>query len=112
MLFDAQPELVAKHVGNDLILYDSANRALHVLNVTAAKVFQLCDGSHTLQEMAEALVDCFHGVEQVQACEDVKRTLDILEAKILVIPKDNTSDGLRKSGGIKADDSLENSAQI
>jgi len=87
MLFNARRDLAVKQVGADLILCDLANRDLHVLNVTAAKVFQLCNGSHKPEEIAKTLVESFDGVEYVQACEDVKRILDILEAKHLVFPK-------------------------
>jgi hypothetical protein len=96
MLFDARRDIAAKQVGTELILYDSANRDLHVLNATAAKVFQLCDGSHTPEEIAEALLESFDGVERAQAYEDVKRTLDILEAKHLVSPKNKAVHHLGK----------------
>ena len=76
-----------KQIGRDLILYDLTNRSLHVLNMTAAKVFQLCDGSHTPEEMAKMLVESFHGVEYDEARKDVKRTLHIFEAKCLVARK-------------------------
>ncbi len=88
MFFDARRDLAAKHVGGDMVLYDLNNRVLHVLNATAAKVFCLCDGVHTPEQMARELVESFDGVEHVQAYEDVKQTLDILEAKKLVVQKD------------------------
>ncbi len=85
MFFDARRDLATKHVGGDMVLYDLNNRVLHVLNTTAAKVFHLCDGVHTPEQMARELVESFDGVEHVQAYEDVKQTLDILEAKKLVV---------------------------
>lgn len=88
MFFDARQDLATKHIGRDTVLYDFNNRTLHVLNMTAAKVFHLCDGAHTPEEMARELVESFDGVEHVRAYEDVKRTLDILEAKDLVVKKD------------------------
>jgi hypothetical protein len=95
MLFNTRQDLVAKQVGAESILYDSTNKGIHVLNMTAAKIFQLCDGSHTPEEIAEALEGSFDGVDRVQAYKDVKRTLDVLEAKHLVVPKTN-SDHLRR----------------
>jgi PqqD family protein of HPr-rel-A system len=84
MLFDARRDLVIKHVHGDLVLYDSANGDVHVLNATAAKVFELCDGSRTLEDIAKALVDSFDGVDYAQAYEDVKQALDTLKEKHLV----------------------------
>ena len=112
MLLDARRDLAAKQVGTDLILYDLANRDLHVLNVTAAKVFQLCDGSHRPEEIAKILVESFDGVDYGQACEDVKRILGILEAKHLVVPKSKMAACPRESGGTKANGSPENSSKI
>jgi hypothetical protein len=87
MLFDARRDLATKHIGGDLILYDLDNKALHVLNMTAARVFHLCDGSHTPEDITKELTRTFDGVEHAQAYEDVKRTLDTLEAKELIIQK-------------------------
>lgn len=111
MRFDARRDVATKQIGADLILYDLANRDLHVLNVTAAKVFQLCDGSHTPEEIAKSLVESFDSVEYVQAYEDVRRILDILEAKHIVVPRDKVA-RLRESGGTKANDSPQNSPKI
>lgn len=112
MLFDARRDLAAKQVGADLILYDLANRDLHVLNVTAAKVFQLCDGSHKPEEIAKALVESFDGIDYDQACEDVKQILDILEAKHLVVPRSKMAAWPREGRGTKANGSTENSPKI
>jgi len=112
MLFDARRDMAAKQVGADLILYDLANRDLHVLNVTAAKVFQLCDGSHKPEEIARALVDSFDDVDYSQAYEDVKRILGILEAKHLVVPKSNVAACPREGGGTKGNGNPENSPEI
>jgi len=88
MLFSARRDLSARQVGTDLVLYDSAGREVHVLNSTAAKVFELCDGSHTLEEMAKVLTESFDGVDYVQAYEDVKQILNTFEEKCLMVSKD------------------------
>ena len=85
MFFAARKDLTLKEVGGDLVLYDPANQDVHVLNASAARVFQLCDGSHAPEDIAKALVESFDGVEYDQACEDVETTLHVLETKHLVI---------------------------
>ncbi len=87
MLFSAQPDLIKKRVGKDLALCSPAGTELHVLNETAAKVFQLCDGSHTPEDMAETLVESFNGVKYDRAYEDVKKILIMLEEKDIVISR-------------------------
>ena len=88
MFFNAQQDLKIKWVSGDLVLYDPSNGDVHMLNATAATVFQLCDGTHTPEEMAETLVESFNDVDYAQAYEDVKSALDTLEAKSLVVRLD------------------------
>ena len=85
MRFNARQDLLAKPVGEELILYDPTSEVIHVLNITAATIFKLCDGSHTHFEITKALQASFDGVDSVQASSDVKRTLDILKTKQLVV---------------------------
>jgi len=89
MLFNAKQGVLSEQLGTELILYDSAQKVIHVLNNTAAIIFQLCDSSHTEEEIAQALVESFEGIEHVQAYEDVKQMLDVLEAKDLVARENN-----------------------
>jgi PqqD family protein of HPr-rel-A system len=88
MFFNAQQDLKIKRVSGDLVLYDPSNGDVHMLNATAANVFQLCDGLHTPEEITKALVESFDGVDYAQAYEDVKSALDTLEAKNLVVRLD------------------------
>ena len=39
--------------GNDLVLYDASAGRLHVLNLTAAAVWRLCDGSKTIDDIVQ-----------------------------------------------------------
>jgi hypothetical protein len=94
MFFNAIKNVVAKQVGAEVILHDSVNKVIHVLNMTAAKIFQLCDGSKKPEEIAKALVESFDGVNGIQVYEDVKQTLDVLETKHLVVK--NKADHLRR----------------
>jgi len=88
MFFNAQQDLKIKQVSGDLVLYDPSNGDVHMLNATAAKVFQLCDGVHTPEEMAKILVESFDSVDYAQAYEDVQSALDTLDAKSLVVRLD------------------------
>ena len=84
-----QPGLIEKKVGMDLVvLCKPDGKELHVLNATAVQVFRLCDGSHTPENMAEALVDSFDGVDYDQAYEDVKNILELFMAKQFIKPEE------------------------
>jgi hypothetical protein len=55
-----------------LIVYQESTDRVHHLNQTAAVVFQLCDGSHELEEIAESVGKLFDLSEppalEVEAC--------------------------------------------
>jgi hypothetical protein len=89
MIFKARNDLTTKWVRDKLMVHDSANGDVHILNETAAKVFQLCDGSLTVEEIAKKLAERFDGVDYSQAYEDVKKILNTLEAKNLAAQVEN-----------------------
>jgi hypothetical protein len=47
--------IVSEPVGTDLVLYDEHNQAAHALTQSAASVWNLCDGRHTLGQIASEL---------------------------------------------------------
>ena len=42
-------------IDDDLCVYDWARHEVHTLNATATRVWQLCDGRHTVGEIAARL---------------------------------------------------------
>lgn len=49
-----QEGLVIEELGDELLIYDTANDRAHTLNRTAALVWKLCDGNRTVSEIALA----------------------------------------------------------
>jgi hypothetical protein len=45
--------VLARSVGDQLVVYDQERRRLHVLNRTTALVWHHCDGQHTVADLAE-----------------------------------------------------------
>lgn len=45
--------ITVQSVKDEIILYDSGKDETHLLNQTSAIVWKLCDGTHTILEMAE-----------------------------------------------------------
>ncbi|MFN2462092.1 MAG: PqqD family protein [Candidatus Velthaea sp.] len=48
-------DLDAQAAGTALLVHDRKSANVHVLNVTAAKVFALCDGAHTVDAIVDAV---------------------------------------------------------
>lgn len=92
MFFKAKKDVIVKQGASESFIYDPANEVIYVLNMTAAKIFQLCDGTHSTEEIAKAVTEVFDGIDHVQAYEDAKRILDDLETKQLVFRKDKRTD--------------------
>ena len=44
-----------QRVGQEAILHDRRNGRAHVINETAAQIWELCDGQSTLDQIASAL---------------------------------------------------------
>ncbi len=48
-------KLLVQSVGNELIVYDRINHDSHCLNPIAARVWQYCDGQHSVEDIAKLL---------------------------------------------------------
>jgi len=47
-------DVTLQRVGDEAILYDRLNGRAHVINKSAARIWELCDGLATLDEIASA----------------------------------------------------------
>ena len=56
------------------VIYDTAAEKIHTLNVTAAYIWNCCDGAHTLSEIASELNQHVN-VPPEQALKDVSEAL-------------------------------------
>lgn len=81
----AREEVVFRPLSREWVLYDPATSRLHVLNVTAALVWQLCDGETSLDRMVEEVsrvLDAPPEPERVRA--DVQEVLGRFEREGLL----------------------------
>lgn len=67
--------------GEKLVLY--RGHKLFVLGPYAAEIWDYCDGSHTLEEMVNMVVEKY-GVEREKAKEEISTFLTRLMAKNLI----------------------------
>ncbi len=66
-----------------IVLADSGN--VTILNETATRVWQLCDGTHTIEQIVQTIADEY-SVEQSTAQQDVDNLLEqMLKLQALVI---------------------------
>ena len=84
----ARPDLVIRVLGEETIVYDTRGQNLHILNPTAHEIWKLCDGSHSLEEISDALTQTFQIDDQsVDVAADVLETVNLFASKdLLVIP--------------------------
>ena len=77
-------DLLISEIGGDLILYNTADEAVHVLNPTARVVWELCDAQHTADDMAQALRASFDIPPDRDVLADVAETLAAFSTKGLL----------------------------
>lgn len=64
------PQVSAFPLDDELVLFDPRNGQSYVLNPTAARVWEWCDGSRTLEALARALASAY-ALDEAQALADV-----------------------------------------
>jgi PqqD family protein of HPr-rel-A system len=74
----ARTDVTLQRVGREAILHDGRNGQAHVINGSAAQLWELCDG-RPLDELVAAF-GALYGREPETVAEDVRRTLARFEA--------------------------------
>lgn len=84
---ETRPQQVNRFLGRDLgdeyVFYDAGGEQVHVLNATARQIYLLCDGSHTVREIVQALASDY-GLDESAAREDAVRAIESLATLGLV----------------------------
>jgi pyrroloquinoline quinone biosynthesis protein D len=76
---DSRPPTPSKdvslqRVGDEAILHDRRNGRAHVINESAARIWDLCDGQHTLDQIATAFAASYQ-LAAPDVSEDVQYIL-------------------------------------
>jgi len=77
-------EFEERVVEGEMVVMDQESEQIHQLNQTASFIWQLCDGDHDRQQIAEELAAAFE-VDADTAEADVAETLEKLEKIGLLI---------------------------
>ncbi|MDQ6779901.1 MAG: PqqD family protein [Candidatus Eremiobacteraeota bacterium] len=66
------PGLDIKTVGDEVLVHHPAGQKVHILNRTAGRILELCDGVRTPSEIA-AMIGAETGADQATVDADVRR---------------------------------------
>ncbi len=67
-------DIIAREMEDEILLYDPQQNSTHLLNPTAAAIWELCDGTRTPEEMAEEIVRVLPA-DRPTILSDVKRII-------------------------------------
>jgi hypothetical protein len=76
-------DLLVREVENENIIYDHTNNAVHSLNITAKFIWDCCDGSRNLSEIAKEITERFN-IDADTAFKDVEGTVKEFKEKHLL----------------------------
>ena len=67
-----RPDIVSESLGDEAVLYDGQGKRIHVLNATAKLIWELCDGTHTLEDMEARVRSSFRGLNGRDVLGDIR----------------------------------------
>jgi PqqD family protein of HPr-rel-A system len=65
------PAVTLERSGKEAVLYDRASRRVHVVNESAARLFELCDGETTIDEITDRFARSY-AIEPAEVKDDVR----------------------------------------
>lgn len=71
-------------IGRETLLYSDKEKLIHVLNPTAKLIWELCDGTHTVEDMERAIREGFSLSREHDVIGDIQRTLEVFARKGIV----------------------------
>ncbi len=72
-------------LGSELVIYDERHGLFHILNSTARRIWQLCDGSHGVDDIVGEMTRMFPQTAVATLRQDVERTLASLREKEVIV---------------------------
>ncbi len=72
-------------LGSELMICDDRRKLVHILNSTARRIWDLCDGTHSVREISEEVNRLYPAVEVGQIQRDVEQALGSLDEKEMIV---------------------------
>ena len=79
-----KPGMLVQDLGGEMLLYSAEEKVMHILNPTARRIWELCDGEHTIGDMEQAMRASFAVAEEYDVVGDIRRTLAVFVEKKLM----------------------------
>ena len=76
--------LLLKDLGDEFLIYSAEHKELHVINRTAQLIWNLCDGTHSINEIENEVRAHFSIPPEKDITEDIQGTLKIFRDKGLL----------------------------
>ena len=73
-----------QQLGDELILTDTPKKMTHVLNPTARRIWELCDGRHTVQDMERVIKAGFSVPDGRDVAHDIQQAIKTFVEKGLL----------------------------
>jgi hypothetical protein len=86
-------DVASRRLGEECLLYDDERESIHVLNRVAEFIWQLCDGSHTPQEMEQKTRAAFDVPEGAPLSAEIASILGEFERLGVLEAGSTSSDG-------------------
>jgi methyltransferase-like protein len=77
-------DVIWRRVGDDVVFINEDEMSLHVLNKTAAFIWDMCDGTRNIDDITNNICERFE-VSFKEAHEDVKSTIKALTKLGIII---------------------------
>lgn len=68
--------VLSQQINNETLLYNPSKGNVHVLNTTAAFVWELCDGLHTIEDMINHLNENYQFPEGSNVIQDLTEIIN------------------------------------
>lgn len=68
--------IFTRKMGKEWMLYDEKNESIHIINSTAEFVWRLCDGSHSIDEIKQELMNIYRISEGIDVRKDVDSIIE------------------------------------
>lgn len=78
------PDTAVRVIDSLAFVMDASSSQLHSLNEVGTRVWDLCDGTHTVEEIVTVIADEFHA-DRVTVQSDVLTYFDVLLEKSLIV---------------------------
>src|SRR4030042_3625494 len=76
--------LLLKDLGGEFLIYSAEHKEIHVINPTAQLIWELCDGTHTIDEIAQELRAHYSISPESDVTADIHHPLNIFKSKDLL----------------------------